>query len=152
MRAAAALSHPNIAAVFDWGFARVGSGSTAYVVTEELGGGSLRDMLDRGRRLTPSQALTVGLDACRALDYAHRRGLIHSELTPAKLVFGDDRRLRLVDFGLARVLGEVVWEQPDAVPTHVAWYASPEQGLGLPIDGTTDVYVNESAMFEDGFE
>lgn len=140
MRAVAALSHPNIAAVYDWGMARVGDTSTAYVVIEHLTGGSLRDMFDRGRRLSPSQALVVGLDACRGLDHAHRRGFVHGELTPSKLVFGDDRRLRIIDFGLARLLGEPAWEHPESVSTHVAWYASPEQGRGEPIDGTTDVY------------
>jgi beta-lactam-binding protein with PASTA domain/serine/threonine protein kinase len=144
MRAASALSHPNIAAIYDWGIAPVGDVSTAYVVVERLTGGSLRDMFDRGRRLTPSQALAVGLDACRGLDYAHRRGLVHGELTPSKLVFGDDRRLRIIDFGLARLLGEKLWEHPDSVSTHIAWYAAPEQAdVGPdapPIDGKADVY------------
>jgi beta-lactam-binding protein with PASTA domain/serine/threonine protein kinase len=144
MRAASALSHPNIAAIYDWGIAPVGDVSTAYVVVEQLTGGSLRDMFDRGRRLTPSQALAVGLDACRGLDYAHRRGLVHGELTPSKLVFGDDRRLRIIDFGLARLLGEKLWEHPDSVSTHIAWYAAPEQALvgpdAKPIDGKADVY------------
>jgi serine/threonine-protein kinase len=148
MRSVAALSHPNIAAVYDWGMTRVGDTSTAYVVIEQLTGGSLRDLFDRGRRLTPSQALAVGLEACRALDHAHRRGFVHTELTPSKLVFGDDRRLRIVDFGLARLLGEPLWEQPDSVPTHVAWYASPEQGLRQPLDGTTDVYALCLALHE----
>lgn len=140
IRGVAALSHPNIAAVYDWGVARMGDTSTAYLVIEHLSGGSLRDMFDRGRRLTPSQALAVGLDACRGLAHAHRRGFVHGELTPSKLVFGDDRRLRIVDFGLAGLLGEQAWAKPEDVSTHVAWYASPEQGLGREIDGKTDVY------------
>ncbi len=140
MRGVAALSHPNIAAVYDWGIARVGDVSTAYVVNEHLTGGSLRDMFDRGRRLSPSQALSVGLDVCRALDHAHRRKFVHSELNPSKIVFGDDRRLRVIDFGLARLLGAPSWAQPDSVPTHVAWYSAPEQALGEPIDGRADVY------------
>ena len=100
------LSHPNIAAVHDWGEEQVGKRTTVYAVVEHLAGGSLRDLFDRGRYLDPSQALVVGLEACRGLDFAHRKGLVHTELTPAKLVFGDDRRLRIVDFGLARLLGE----------------------------------------------
>lgn len=140
MRGVAALSHPNIAAVYDWGVAPVGDTSTAYVVIEHLTGGSLRDLFDRGRRLSPSQALAVGLDACRALDHAHRRGFVHTELTPSKLVFGDDRRLRIVDFGLARLLGAPQWEHPESVDNHVAWYAAPELGLQRPIDGRADVY------------
>ena len=140
MRGVAALSHPNIAAVYDWGIARVGDSSTAYVVNEHLTGGSLRDMFDRGRRLSPSQALSVGLDVCRALDHAHRRKFFHTELSPAKIVFGDDRRLRVIDFGLAQLLGAATWAQPDSVPTHVAWYSAPEQALGEPVDGRADVY------------
>ncbi len=140
MRGVAALSHPNIAAVYDWGIARVGDASTAYVVNEHLTGGSLRDMFDRGRRLSPSQALSVGLDVCRALDHAHRRKFFHTELSPAKIVFGDDRRLRVIDFGLAQLLGAATWAQPDSVPTHVAWYSAPEQALGEPVDGRADVY------------
>ena len=140
IRSVAAISHANIAAIYDWGQAAYGAGPAAYVVIERLGGGSMRDLLDRGRRLTPSQALVIGLDACRALDHAHRRGFVHGELTPSKLVFGDDRRLRIVDFGLARLLGEQQWEEPATVATHVASYASPEQALSLPIDGKSDVY------------
>ena len=122
--------------------------SAAYVVIERLVGGSMRDLLDRGRRLTPSQALVIGLDACRALDHAHRRGFVHGELTPSKLVFGDDRRLRIVDFGLASLLGEQQWEEPATVATHVAGYASPEQALSLPIDGKSDVYALCLVMVE----
>ena len=140
IRPVAALSHANIAAIYDWGEAAYETGSAAYVVIERLAGGSMRDLLDRRRRLTPSQALVIGLDACRALDHAHRRGFVHGEITPSKLVFGDDRRLRIVDFGLARLLGEQQWEEPATVATHVAGYASPEQALSLPIDGKTDVY------------
>ncbi|MGH9134789.1 MAG: PASTA domain-containing protein [Ilumatobacteraceae bacterium] len=140
IRSVAAISHANIAAIYDWGEAAYGDATAAYVVIERLAGGSLRDMFDRGRRLSPSQALMVGLDACRALDYAHRRGFVHRELTPSKLVFGDDRRLRIVDFGLAELLSERAWREPATVATHVARYASPEQALSLPIDGKSDVY------------
>ena len=136
----AALSHPNVAAVYDWGEEQIGRRGTVYVVGEYLSGGNLRDLFDRGRHLTPSQALMVGLEACRGLDFAHRRGLVHTELTPSKLVFGDDRRLRIVDFGLARILGESDWNEPSLVATHVARYASPEQAEGKPLDGHTDVY------------
>ena len=140
MRTMSSLSHPNIAAVHAWGEEVIGKRTTVYVVTEYLAGGSLRDLFDRGRHLDPSQALMVGLEACRGLDFAHRRGLVHTELIPSKLVFGDDRRLRIVDFGLARLLGERHWAEPATVPTHVARYCSPEQALAQPVDGKTDIY------------
>jgi serine/threonine-protein kinase len=140
MQAMSKLSHPNIAAIHDWGEEVVGKRTTVYGVSEYLGGGSLRDLFDRGRYLDPSQALVVGLEACRGLDFVHRKGLVHGELTPSKLVFGDDRRLRIVDFGLARLLGEREWAEPATLATHVARYASPEQALAQPLDGTSDVY------------
>ena len=82
-QAAAALSHPHVVAVYDWG-----EEGTAYLVTEALAGGSLRALLDRGRRLSPSQALLVGLEAARGLDYAHRQGFVHRDIKPANLLFG----------------------------------------------------------------
>ena len=143
-----ALSHPNIASVSDWGEIELRGDSTVFWVVEALGGGSLRDLLDRGRLLQPGQALVVGLEACRALDAAHQKGLFHTELTPSKMVFGADRRLRVVDFGMARLLAESAWADASAVPTHVARYASPEQALGLPIDAKTDVYALALVMIE----
>ncbi len=157
--AAAALTHPNIASVLDWGPVDLAPPSDAddadhdpqstwFWTSEYLAGGSLRDLLDRGRTLEPSQALVVGLEACRALDLAHQRGIVHTEITPSKLVFGDDRRLRVVDFGLAELLGADAWENPANVPTHVARYASPEQALGMEVDAKTDVYALSLSLIE----
>ncbi len=143
-----ALTHPNIASVTDWGEIVLSGESTVFWTVDALGGGSLRDLLDRGRLLEPGQALVIGLEACRALDAAHQKGLFHTELTPSKMVFGSDRRLRIVDFGMARLLAEPAWVDASAVPTHVARYASPEQALGLPIDAKTDVYALALVMIE----
>jgi serine/threonine-protein kinase len=145
---ASVLTHPNIGTILDWGDTDLDGEQTVFWVAEALGGGSLRDLLDRGRLLTPSQALVVGLEACRALDAAHRRGLFHTELTPSKMVFGADRRLRVIDFGMARLLGETGWAEPATLPTHVARYASPEQALGVKIDATTDVYALSLVLIE----
>ncbi|WP_420450955.1 PASTA domain-containing protein [Ilumatobacter sp.] len=143
-----ALTHPNILSVTDWGEIDVGDSSTVFWTVDALGGGSLRDLLDRGRLLEPGQALVVGLEACRALDAAHQKGLFHTEITPSKMVFGVDRRLRLVDFGMARLIAEPNWIDMATVPTHVARYASPEQALGLPIDAKTDVYALALVLIE----
>lgn len=145
---AASLTHPNIAAVTDWGEVDLHGESTWFWVSEYLAGGSLRDLLDRGRLLQPSQALVVGLEACRALDVAHQRGVVHTEITPSKLVFGEDRRLRVVDFGLAELLGADAWDDPANVPTHVARYASPEQALRMDVDAKTDVYALSLSLIE----
>lgn len=135
-RAAAALSHPNILAVHDWGE----DDGTPFLVTEFLAGGSLRAVLDSGDRLTPSQALVVGLDAARGLDHAHRQGLVHRDIKPANLLFGEDRRLRIADFGLARALAESGLTEPDGTLRGTPRYASPEQARGENVTGSADVY------------
>ena len=133
--AAAALNHPHVMAVYDWG-----RDEDPYLVTEYLGGGSLRGLLDKGHRLTLSQALLVGLEASRGLDYAHRRGFVHRDIKPANLLFGDDGRLRIADFGLARALAEAGWTEPSGAVLGTARYASPEQAKGETVDGRSDVY------------
>ncbi|HEX2041998.1 MAG TPA: PASTA domain-containing protein [Acidimicrobiales bacterium] len=143
-RAAAALNHPNIMAVYDWGEEADGP----YLVCEFLGGGSLRAILDRGTRLTPSQALAVGLEAARALDYACRRGLVHRDIKPANLLFDEEGRLRIADFGLARALAEASWTEPAGAVLGTARYASPEQVKGSPLDGRSDVYSLAVLLFE----
>ncbi|MDQ4133590.1 MAG: PASTA domain-containing protein [Actinomycetota bacterium] len=135
-QAAAALNHPNIMAVFDWGE----EADCPYLVCEYLGGGSLRAMLDRGNRLTPSQAVMVGLDAARGLDYAHRRGFVHRDIKPANLLFDDEGRLRIADFGLARALAEAAWTEPVGAVLGTARYAAPELVQGAAADGRADVY------------
>src|SRR6266545_1272132 len=135
-RAAAALSHPNILAIFDWN----GDEVPPYIVTEHLAGGSLRSMLDAGHRLTPSQALLVGLGAAQALDRAHRQGFVHRDIKPANLLFGADARLRIADFGLARAIAEAGWTEPNGAVLGTARYSSPEQARGEPLDGRSDVY------------
>lgn len=134
-RSAAALNHPHIMAVFDWG-----QGDVPFLVTEYLGGGSLRSMLDLGRRLTVAQAVLVGIEAGRGLEYANRRGFIHRDIKPANLLFDEDGRLRIADFGLARALAEAAWTEPMGAVLGTARYASPEQAQGATLDGKSDVY------------
>ncbi|HEY2427894.1 MAG TPA: PASTA domain-containing protein [Acidimicrobiales bacterium] len=135
-RAVASLRHPNIMAVFDWGEEVDGP----FLVLEYLGGGSLRDLLDRGHRLSPSQAALVGLEAARGLDHAHRRGLVHRDVKPANLLFDDEGRLAIADFGIARALAEATWTEPAGAVVGTVRYASPEQARGNSLDGRADVY------------
>jgi serine/threonine-protein kinase len=135
MQAAAGLRHPHILVVHDWG-----TSGGLYLVTEYLEGGSLRAMLDRGARLSPSQALQVGLAAARALEFAHSRGVVHRDVRPSNLLFTDDGRLRVGDFGLARAFADAAWTEPLGAGGAAARYASPEQAQGRSIDGRADVY------------
>ena len=139
-RAAGALNHPNIVAVFDWGEDHSEGVVVPYLVTEYLGGGSLRNILDHGEPLSASQTLLVGLETARALAHAHLRGLIHRDVKPGNLLFDTDGRLRLADFGLARALAEASWTEPSGAMVGTARYASPEQALGRRLDGRSDVY------------
>ncbi len=139
-RAAGALSHQNIVSVFDWGEDESDGVVIPYLVTEYLGGGSLRDILNGGVPLTPSQTLMVGLEAARALAHAHQRGLVHRDVKPGNLLFGESGRLRLADFGLARALAEASWTEPSGAVVGTARYISPEQALGRRVNGRSDVY------------
>jgi beta-lactam-binding protein with PASTA domain/tRNA A-37 threonylcarbamoyl transferase component Bud32 len=143
-QAAASLAHPHILAVHDWGQDDNGS----FLVMELCGGGSLRDLLDEGRRLTVAQALVVGGEAAEGLAYAHGRGFVHRDVKPANLLFGEDGRLRLADFGLARALAEAAWTEPVGATLGTARYAAPEQAQGRPVDGRADVYSLALVLYE----
>jgi eukaryotic-like serine/threonine-protein kinase len=143
-RAVAALNHPNILQVFDWGE----EGGEPYLVLEYLAGGSLRQVFDTGYRLTPEQAVHIGLEAAAGLDYAHRRGLVHRDIKPANLLFDADRRLRIADFGLARALAEAAWTEPEGAILGTARYAAPEQVEGWVLDGKADVYALALVLYE----
>ncbi|MGI9606932.1 MAG: protein kinase domain-containing protein [Acidimicrobiales bacterium] len=134
-RSAASLNNPNVMAVHDWGEDEV-----PYLVMEFLKGGSLAALLDTGRTLSPSQTIAVGLDACRGLHFAHRQNLVHRDIKPANLLFGDDGRLRIADFGLARALADTGWTQSGTELVGTARYASPEQAQGHRLGASSDVY------------
>jgi beta-lactam-binding protein with PASTA domain len=140
---AAALNHPHIVAVHDWG-----DDDGPYLVTEYLSGGSLRGILDQGVRLSRSQSLLVGLETSRALEHAHRRGLVHRDIKPSNLLFDSEGRLRIADFGLARALAEASVTEPTGAMLGTARYASPEQAQGMSVDGKSDVYSLALLMLE----
>jgi eukaryotic-like serine/threonine-protein kinase len=139
----ASINHPNVVVVHDSGVDEV-----PYLVTEYLGGGSLRGMLSAGHRLSPSQALLVGLDACRGLVHAHGRGLVHRDLKPANLCFGEDARLRIADFGLARALAETGVTDHEGHLVGTMRYAAPEQARGERTGPKADVYALALVLVE----
>lgn len=133
------IQHPNLPAVYDFGRAPWNGRIVLYTVGERLTGGSLRDLLDRGRLLTPSQAVVVGLDACKALDALHRGGVVHGDIRPSTLVFGADGRLRVTDAGLTTMLRDITGGS-STITNDVAKYASPEVALGVERVAQSDVY------------
>ena len=143
-RLAASLNHRNVLHVYDWG----DEDGIPYLVLEYLGGGSLRSLLDTGRLLSPQQAAAIGAEAAHGLAYAHRRGLVHRDIKPANLLFDDDGRLLVADFGLARALAEAAITEPLGTVMGTARYASPEQVEGRPVDDRTDVYSLALTLYE----
>ncbi|MEY2966061.1 MAG: hypothetical protein RLY50_111 [Actinomycetota bacterium] len=133
METATSLRHPCIESVLDHGEITHKSERHVFAVTERLAGGSLQDFLDRSRRLTPSQALIVGIDVCRALDGAAKQGIIHGDLRPSRLVFGLDRRVRVVGFGSPL-------RSLDSLGLDQARYSAPELGEGGTRTVSSDVY------------
>jgi serine/threonine-protein kinase len=131
--AVAALHHPNLTRIYDWGAA----GEMTYVVTEYLPGGSLRDILATRARLSREQTALIGLEVAAVLAYAHARNFIHGALRPSKILFDDEGRVRVSDLGIAATLSRVPSAGRDL---EQALYSSPEQVLGLEIDGRSDVY------------
>ena len=132
---AASLSHPNIVAVHDWG-----EDDLPFIVTEYLGGGSLRAMLDAQGSLSLSQALLIGLETTRGLEYAHRRGVVQRDIKPGNLLFDAEGHLRIADFGLAKALAEASATEPSGSLVGTIRYASPEQAQGHRVEARSDVY------------
>ena len=129
-----AMNHPTLVCIDDWGDTVIEGVRHAFNVTEFYGQGTLREFLDRGRRLSPSQALVVGIDVCRALHHAHQNGFVHGDVRPANLIFGDDARVRLTGLGTKRSASA------EQMSLEQAKYAAPEIGLGLVPNGQTDIY------------
>jgi serine/threonine-protein kinase len=143
-RSVASLNHPHVLRVFDWGE----DGDGPYLVLEYLGGGSLRDLLDREVRLSHSQAAHLGTEVAQGLAYAHNRGLVHRDIKPANLLFDEDGRVRVADFGVARALAEAAWTEPAGAMVGTARYISPESAEGKHVDGRADVYSLALVLYE----
>jgi len=143
-RSVASLNHPHVLRVFDWGEDTDGP----YLVLEYLGGGSLRDLLDRGVRLSHSQAAHLGTEVAQGLAYAHARGLVHRDIKPANLLFDEEGRVRVADFGVARALAEASYTEPAGAMVGTARYMSPESAEAKPVDGRADVYSLALVLYE----
>lgn len=134
-RAAAALQHPHIVSVFD-----SGADDVVFMVLELLEGGSLQDLLDEGRTLTPEQAAGLGAEVCAALGFAHRRGVVHRDVKPGNILFTADGHAKVADFGLARALAEASWTEPLHSVLGTARYSPPEVLRGEPPGPAGDIY------------
>src|SRR6188768_1834836 len=127
-RAAGTLNHPNIVTVYDVGW----HGGAPYFVTECLEGESLRARLGGGA-LPLDEALDIARQIARGLAAAHARGIVHGDLKPENVSVGSDGRVKILDFGLARLHDAVAGRHADATPAAVTGtigYMAPERLRG----------------------
>ena len=134
-RAVAALAHPNICQLYDYGE----ESGRPYMVLEYLGGGTLEDRLAAGEPLPDDETRRIARDLASGLGHAHERGLVHRDLKPANILFDDEGRPKIADFGIARLGGAMTLTETGTL-LGTAAYISPEQAEGQPATPASDVY------------
>jgi serine/threonine protein kinase len=138
----ARLDHPNIVTLYDAGEI----GSVYYLVLQLVDGETLSARMRRWRAIPVREAVGHVLQLLSALDYAHNRGLVHRDVKPANVMIGADGVVKLMDFGIARLVGAdltnsgMIMGTPD--------YMSPEQILGEPADGRSDIFSVGCTLYE----
>ncbi|HET8948076.1 MAG TPA: protein kinase [Candidatus Polarisedimenticolia bacterium] len=159
-QAAGALNHPNILTIFDIGTHE----GTAYIVSELLEGRTLRALLQAGP-IASRRALGLALQIAHGLDAAHARGIVHRDLKPENLFVTQDGRVKILDFGLAKLReeapgsGAAAQEAITSLPTQhqgtapgvvlgTLGYMSPEQVRGQATDGRSDVFAFGAILYE----
>lgn len=151
--AVAALSHPNILAIFDIGQ----YDGSPYIVSELLEGESLRDLLQRGP-VTQRKAIEYGVQIAQGLAAAHEKQIVHRDLKPENIFITHDGQLKILDFGLAK-LDPKSTNEPDSIATTrlqtsagmvmgTAGYMAPEQVRGDPVDARTDIFAFGAVLYE----
>jgi len=142
-RVIAGLSHENIVQVYDTEQAY----ATYFIMMEFIAGTSLTKLIEASGQLPESQVRDILIQMCRALSFAHRHGIVHRDVKPSNVIMTPDGRVKLMDFGLARVqAAEPKPEDEEVVGT--VEYMSPEQIRGLGVDRRADIYALGIMAFE----
>jgi eukaryotic-like serine/threonine-protein kinase len=141
---AARLQHPNIVSVYD----SDRDGDIAFMVMEFIQGDDLKHHLDQGALYTLEQTLGIMQDLLSALDYAHAQSIVHRDIKPANLLIEKSGRVKLTDFGVARIQdsGEATRTQGTMVGT--LKYMSPEQVQGRPVDARADIFAAGIVLYQ----
>jgi len=153
-KAVAALSHPNILSIFDFGT----HDGVSYAVMELLEGETLRGKLDTGP-IPQKQAVDYALQFAKGLSAAHERGVVHRDLKPENLFITKDGHLKILDFGLAKKVEATAAGEETSAPTKsghtepgtvmgTVGYMSPEQVRGLPVDHRSDIFSYGAILYE----
>jgi len=145
----ARLNHPNIVQVYDFDYDK--KLDSYYMVMELIEGETLKDRIyelhKSGETLPLEETLRIIREAASALAYAHNRGMIHRDVKPANLMMGDEDRMVLTDFGIAKMLDAKQMTVSGGMIGTPA-YMSPEQGLGEPGDDRSDIYSLGVIMYQ----
>jgi serine/threonine protein kinase len=142
-RAVGRLSHQNIVSILDY------SGSQAqdcYIVTELVDGVTALDLLRDHGNLPSEIAALLGIELCAALAFAHTEGVIHRDIKPENVMIRRDGKVKLMDFGVARVLDEGSITMDGSLLGSPA-YMSPQQALDQPLDGRSDLFSLGTVLF-----
>src|SRR6266550_1113244 len=153
-RAAGALNHPNITAVYDIGSVD----GSPYIVTELLEGETLRERLSAGT-LPRRKAIDYAVQIAKGLAAAHEKGIVHRDLKPENLFITRDGRVKILDFGLAKLTQPEKGGPQTNLPTETAGtepgvvmgtlgYMSPEQVKGRPADARSDIFSFGAIFYE----
>ena len=129
------ITHKNVVRIFDLGEAE----GIRFISMEYVDGDDLRTLLRREGKFSPKDTISVIEQVCRALDSAHAEGVIHRDLKPQNIMRDKNGRIVVMDFGLARSLGESGMTQTGAIVGTIE-YMSPEQALGSQLDQRSDIF------------
>jgi len=138
------LAHPNIVTVYDVGRDH----GTIYIAMEFLEGNPLNEVI-QGEKLGLEEIVNLGVQVAEALDYAHEKGIVHRDIKPTNIILTPDDQAKITDFGIARIEDPSVTQQTQAgeiLGTPV--YMSPEQVMGRPVDGRSDLYSLGVILYE----
>ena len=148
-RSAAAVTHPGVASIFDYGEVRTANGAepTAFLVMELVDGQPLSSLLAREGRLGLDRSLEIVGQAAVAVGAAHRVGLVHRDVKPANLLVCPDGTVKVTDFGVAQALGQSQGDDGEVL-VGTAGYLSPEQVSGQPATAASDLYALGVVAYE----
>ena len=145
---AAALNHPAIVAVYDTGEVQSEFGPLPYIVMEYVDGQTLREIVKTQGPMSQQRVIEVMADVCAALDFSHKHNIIHRDVKPANIMINRAGAVKVMDFGIARALGEGQNVTQTAAVIGTAQYLSPEQARGEAVDARSDVYAAGCVLFE----
>lgn len=141
-RTVALLNHPNIVTIHEF----EEEGDDCYLIMELLEGVPLSKILSRIAPLEPREAIVISIEICRALEAAHLNGIIHRDIKPENIMILYDGRLKVMDFGIARLKGVGSTASNDITGTFA--YMSPEQARGDTVDERSDIFSLGTVLYE----